>query len=102
MLYTPIFSLPLLESGNIKNGSVFWETQQSLELFVTAPISYAVVGDSIAANVGPYMGECLIDATGGIPSVDIIDRVHPADVLFISAASNASTIGSTRDRRWNT
>jgi len=53
-----------------------------------ANASCAVVGDSIAANVAPYIAECVADALGGIPSDDIIIRVRPADVLFVSAGSN--------------
>ena len=49
---------------------------------------YALVGDSIAANVAPYMSECLSDALGGIPSADVITRVHSAEVLIVSAGSN--------------
>jgi hypothetical protein len=53
-----------------------------------AHASCAVVGDSIAVGVGGRMDECLTDAKGGIPSADVIARIHPADVLFVSAGSN--------------
>jgi hypothetical protein len=47
-----------------------------------------IVGDSIAFGVGRLMRECLTDAKVGIPSAGVIARVHPADVLFVSAGSN--------------
>jgi len=47
-----------------------------------------IIGDSIAFGVGRVMPECLTDAKSGIPSADVIARVHPADVLFVSAGSN--------------
>jgi hypothetical protein len=55
---------------------------------VPAGASCAIVGDSIAAIVGQFVGECLTDAKGGIPSADVIARVHPVDVLVVSAGSN--------------
>lgn len=47
-----------------------------------------IVGDGIAFRVGREMRECLTDAEIGIPSAGAIGRVHPADVLFVSAGSN--------------
>jgi hypothetical protein len=47
-----------------------------------------IVGDGIAFRVGRMMRECLTDAESGIPSAGAIARVHPADVLFVSAGSN--------------
>ena len=48
----------------------------------------AIVGDSIAFGVGRFMRECLIDAKAGIRSADVIARVHPVVILFVSAGSN--------------
>jgi hypothetical protein len=56
--------------------------------FVPASASCAIVGDSIAVSVGRFIEECLVDAKSGIPSAEVIPRVHPADVLFVSAGSN--------------
>lgn len=53
-----------------------------------AHASCAVVGDSIADGVSPSIEECLSDAKGGIPSADVVARVHSADILFVSAGSN--------------
>lgn len=53
-----------------------------------AHASCAIVGDSIAVGVGAVMRECLVDAKSGIPSADVIARVHSADILFVSAGSN--------------
>lgn len=53
-----------------------------------AHASCAVAGDSIAFGVGRVMRQCLTDAKGGIPSADVIARVHPAEVLFVSAGTN--------------
>jgi hypothetical protein len=53
-----------------------------------ADTSCAVVGDSIAADLALHMQACLSDALGGIPSTNVIGRVHPADVLFVSVGSN--------------
>jgi hypothetical protein len=55
---------------------------------VPARASCAIIGDSIAVGVGHVIEECLTDAKGGIPSIDVIARVHPVDVLFVSAGSN--------------
>jgi hypothetical protein len=55
---------------------------------IPAHTKCAVVGDSIAFGVGRIMRECLIDAKSGIPSANIIARVRPAGVLFVSAGSN--------------
>src|SRR5580700_9449292 len=48
----------------------------------------AVVGDSIALGVSPYLPECTVDAKIGISSAAVIGRVHEADVLIVSAGSN--------------
>jgi len=58
---------------------------------ILARANCAIVGDSIALGVGLIMRECLADAKSGIPSADVIARVHPADVLFVSAGSNDPT-----------
>lgn len=51
-------------------------------------IDCAVVGDSIALGVGTELHRCVVDATVGIPSADVIGRVQHANVLVVSAGSN--------------
>ena len=48
----------------------------------------AVVGDSIALGVGTELHRCVVNATVGIPSTEIIGRVEQAGVLVVSAGSN--------------
>lgn len=48
----------------------------------------AIIGDSIADGLAALIPDCIVDAKVGIPSVAIIDRVHGADVLIVSAGSN--------------
>ena len=59
---------------------------------VPACESCAIVGDSVAVGVGGVMAECLVDAKNGISSADIIARVHPADVLFVSAGEAMNAV----------
>ncbi|MBL6854020.1 MAG: hypothetical protein ISS15_11850 [Alphaproteobacteria bacterium] len=47
-----------------------------------------MVGDSIALGVGTEMHRCVVNATVGLPSADIIGRVQHANVVVISAGSN--------------
>ncbi|HXC57382.1 MAG TPA: hypothetical protein VNU97_18930 [Rhizomicrobium sp.] len=51
-------------------------------------IDCAVVGDSIALGVGQQLRRCEVNATIGIPSVEVIGRVQHANVLVVSAGSN--------------
>jgi hypothetical protein len=51
-------------------------------------IDCAVVGDSIALGVGTEMHRCVVNATVGLPSADIIGRVQEANIVVISAGSN--------------
>ena len=48
----------------------------------------AIVGDSIAVDQFAYFPACIHDAKIGMPSANIIGRVHSADVLVVSAGSN--------------
>jgi len=48
----------------------------------------AVVGDSIALGVGIEMHRCVVNATVGIPSADVIGRIRHANTMVISAGSN--------------
>jgi hypothetical protein len=55
----------------------------------------AIAGDSIALGTGTAEGlnanrrpPCTVDAKIGIPSAQVIGRVHPADLLVVSAGSN--------------
>ena len=47
-----------------------------------------LIGDSIAFEVARIVKECAVDAKSGLSSAQVIDRVHPDDVLFVSAGSN--------------
>ncbi|HUO87984.1 MAG TPA: hypothetical protein VMU08_02320 [Rhizomicrobium sp.] len=51
-------------------------------------IDCAVVGDSIALGVGTELHRCVVNATVGIPSTEVIGRVQEANVLVVSAGSN--------------
>lgn len=51
-------------------------------------IDCAVVGDSIALGVGTEMHRCVVNATVGLPSAEIIGRVQHANIVVISAGSN--------------
>jgi hypothetical protein len=78
---------------NVAQALVYVATSLTTALGLTlsaaaARPSCAIVGDSIAVGAGLVMPECLTDAKGGIPSAEVISRVKPADVLFISAGSN--------------
>ena len=48
----------------------------------------AIVGDSIAVDQFAYFPACIHDAKIGVPSANIIGRVHSADVMVVSAGSN--------------
>ena len=55
----------------------------------------AIVGDSIAVGTATAGGlsarwrpPCIMDAKVGIPSVQVIGRVHDASLLVVSAGSN--------------
>lgn len=48
----------------------------------------AIVGDSIALGVATEIHRCVVDATVGITSAEVIGRVKNARVLVISAGSN--------------
>jgi hypothetical protein len=65
----------------------------------------AVIGDSIAVDVGRAMPQCAMNAKIGIGSAAIIGRVVAADLTVISAGSNdplnpalASNLESMRNR----
>jgi hypothetical protein len=51
-------------------------------------IDCAVVGDSIALGVGTELHRCVVNATIGIPSTEIVGRVEQASILVVSAGSN--------------
>ena len=48
----------------------------------------AVVGDSIALMIAPFLGQCVVDAKVGEHVAQIVGRVHDADVVVVSAGSN--------------
>ena len=48
----------------------------------------AIVGDSIAVDQFAYFPACIHDAKIGVPSANIIGRVHSVDVMVVSAGSN--------------
>jgi hypothetical protein len=55
----------------------------------------AIVGDSIAVGTAQaeslparYRPPCTMDAKIGIPSAQVVGRVHAADLLVVSAGSN--------------
>lgn len=55
------------------------------------PKACAVVGDSIALDIGPYLRDCAINAKIGISSLAIIPRVPPnISIVVVSAGSNDS------------
>jgi len=51
-------------------------------------IDCAIVGDSIALGVGTELHRCVVNATVGLPSADIVGRVQQASVIVVSAGSN--------------
>lgn len=48
----------------------------------------AVVGDSIALMIAPFLGQCVVDAKVGEHVAQIVGRVRDADVVIVSAGSN--------------
>lgn len=54
-------------------------------------IDCAIVGDSIAIGVAPYLPECEVHAKIGVPSLTIVGYVRDAAVVVISAGSNDPT-----------
>ena len=48
----------------------------------------AVVGDSIALMIAPFLDRCVVDAKVGEHVAQIVGRVHDADVVVVSAGSN--------------
>ena len=48
----------------------------------------AVVGDSIALMIAPFLDRCVVDAKVGEHVAQIVGRVHDADVVIVSAGSN--------------
>lgn len=62
----------------------------SAALFVpiAARAECILIGDSIAYEVARFVPECRRDAWSGLRSDEIIARVHPADVLVVSAGTN--------------
>lgn len=55
-----------------------------------------IVGDSIAQGVGQQLPQCQLNAAQGIPSAQIVGRVHDAKMVVISAGSNDGDM----DRLW--
>lgn len=55
---------------------------------VPVMIDCAVIGDSIAIGVAPYLPHCAVNAKIGIPSAAVIGRVRDAAVVIVSAGSN--------------
>lgn len=51
-------------------------------------MTLAIVGDCLAVGLAQQLPHDIVDAKVGVPSADIIHRVHPADVLIVSAGSN--------------
>jgi hypothetical protein len=48
----------------------------------------AVVGDSIALMVAPFLGCAVVDAKVGEHVAQIVGRVHDTDIIVVSAGSN--------------